>query len=114
MVSGFELVADAVGLEARIAAADLVVTGEGQLDRSSFDGKVIGRLAARCQAAGVPLVAVVGRIDPEGEAMLRATGGTAFSLVPGPMTAEAAMNQAEALLVRAGSAVGGLARALRE
>jgi glycerate kinase len=111
MVSGFELVAEAVGLEARLGAADWVVSGEGQLDHSSFEGKVVGRLAARCRERGVPLVAVVGNVDLVGEAMLREAGGTAFSLVSGPMTTEAAMASAEGLLERTGRALGTLLRA---
>jgi glycerate kinase len=111
MVSGFELVAEAVGLETRLEAADWVVSGEGQLDHSSFEGKVVGRLAARCRERGVPLIAVVGNVDPVGEAMLREAGGTAFSLVSGPMTTESAMASAEPLLERTGRALGTLLRA---
>ena len=40
--SGFTLVAGLVGLDAAIARADLIVTGEGLLDATSFTGKVIG------------------------------------------------------------------------
>lgn len=58
---GFDLIADVVGLPAAIAAADLVMTGEGQLDAQSFDGKVVGGVAALAAAAGVPWVAVVGQ-----------------------------------------------------
>ncbi len=39
---GFDVVAAAAGLEAAMADADLVVTGEGRLDATSFDGKVVG------------------------------------------------------------------------
>lgn len=39
---GFEVVAAAVGLEDALDGADLVLTGEGRLDASSFDGKVVG------------------------------------------------------------------------
>ena len=39
---GFELVADHLGLDELVEAADLVVTGEGFLDDESFDGKVVG------------------------------------------------------------------------
>jgi glycerate kinase len=42
LVPGFALVADLVGLDRRVAAADLVATGEGRLDATSFDGKVVG------------------------------------------------------------------------
>lgn len=62
LVSGFELVADEVGLDEVIEGADLVVTGEGFLDAESFDGKVVGGVAALAAALGVPCLAVVGEI----------------------------------------------------
>jgi glycerate kinase len=39
--SGFDVVAEAVNLQQRMDGVDLVVTGEGKLDRSSLDGKVV-------------------------------------------------------------------------
>jgi glycerate kinase len=41
-------------------AAQLVVVGEGCVDEQSFQGKVVGTLAARARAGGVPVVAVAG------------------------------------------------------
>jgi glycerate kinase len=62
LVSGFEAIADEVGLYDTIEDADLVITGEGFLDEQSFDGKVVGGVAALAAAAGVPVVAVVGEV----------------------------------------------------
>ena len=42
IVPGFEAVAESVGLEAAFEGATLVVTGEGKLDVSSLEGKVVG------------------------------------------------------------------------
>jgi glycerate kinase len=66
LVPGFDLVCDAVGLRAAVRTADLVVTGEGLLDAQSFEGKVVGGVAALARAAGVPWAAVVGQalVDP--------------------------------------------------
>ena len=65
LVSGFDLVADELGLDEHLEEADLVVTGEGFLDEESFDGKVVGGVAALAQVLGVPCLAVVGEvIDP--------------------------------------------------
>lgn len=97
-VPGFELAAEAVGLDARLAGCDLVATGEGMLDRASFEGKVVGRLAARCRPRGIPLVALVGMVTPEGEARLAELGGAAMTLVPGPIGLEEACARAEELL----------------
>jgi glycerate kinase len=62
LVSGFELIADEVELYDRIEGADLVVTGEGFLDAQSFEGKVVGGVAALAAEAGVPVVAVAGQV----------------------------------------------------
>lgn len=61
--NGFELLADEVDLYGRIEEADLVVTGEGALDATSFQGKVVGGVGEMAAAAGVPVLTVVGRVD---------------------------------------------------
>ena len=69
LVPGVELVADEVGLfdyldpETEQPPIDLVITGEGRLDRTSFDGKVVGGVASFAADAGVPTAAVVGSAD---------------------------------------------------
>lgn len=62
LVPGFDLVADAVDLDERIAGADLVVTGEGFLDDQSFHGKVVGGVAELCREASVPLLVLAGDV----------------------------------------------------
>jgi glycerate kinase len=52
LLPGFDLVTVWLGLEARLAAADLVVTGEGRFDDSSLTGKGPGAIAARALALG--------------------------------------------------------------
>ncbi|HET6809498.1 MAG TPA: glycerate kinase [Acidimicrobiales bacterium] len=62
LVPGFDLVAEAVGLEERLDGADLAVTGEGFVDEESFHGKVVGGMARLCAEAGVRLVVVAGEV----------------------------------------------------
>lgn len=62
LVPGFDLVADEVDLHDRLEDADLVVTGEGFLDEQSFEGKVVGGVAGLAAGAGVPVLALVGRV----------------------------------------------------
>ena len=57
---GFDLVADEIDLHDKIAAADLVITGEGYLDEQSFEGKVIGGVQELCESIGRRVAAVVG------------------------------------------------------
>ena len=71
LVPGFEAVAEAVGLETALEGASLVVTGEGKLDASSLEGKVVGGVLAWAAELGVPHVAVIaGQVTDEARAML--------------------------------------------
>jgi glycerate kinase len=62
LLPGFDLVASRLGLDARLAEADLVVTGEGLLDATSFTGKVIGRVLDRAAATGVETLVLAGDV----------------------------------------------------
>ncbi|MEV6824533.1 glycerate kinase [Amycolatopsis sp. NPDC051102] len=61
MRPGIELLLDLLGFGAALAGADLVVTGEGSLDRQTLSGKAPAGVARAAAAAGVPCVAVSGR-----------------------------------------------------
>jgi glycerate kinase len=65
LVPGFDLVAERVGLEERLAATDLVVTGEGLVDATSSTGKVVGRVLERARAAGIDALVVAGDVAPD-------------------------------------------------
>jgi glycerate kinase len=60
---GFDLVAEAVRLRGRIATADLIITGEGRLDRSSLAGKTPISLARRCHDMNKPCIGFFGSIE---------------------------------------------------
>jgi len=59
---GFELVAEHVRLDQRLAEVDLAVTGEGSLDETSFAGKVVGGVLGRAERTGVPALVVAGEV----------------------------------------------------
>jgi glycerate kinase len=56
---GFDVVAGATGLDAALAGADFVLTGEGKLDATSFAGKVVGEVLDWAGDVGVPQRGVV-------------------------------------------------------
>jgi glycerate kinase len=63
---GFDVVADAVDLADALDDVTLVVTGEGRLDGSSFEGKVVGGVLGWAADAGVPRAAVIaGQVTAE-------------------------------------------------
>lgn len=59
---GIALVQRLVGLDERVARADLVVTGEGTLDPTSLTGKVVSGVAAAAAAQAVPCVVLAGSV----------------------------------------------------
>ena len=63
LVPGFELVSDWLRLDERLAAADLVITGEGRFDSSSLEGKGPGSLVRAALARGKQVHVFAGRVD---------------------------------------------------
>lgn len=72
LVPGAAYVLDAIGFDGRMRAAAFVVTGEGQLDGQTLQGKIVGEVATRCRQGGVACHAVVGRnaLEPFQERIL--------------------------------------------
>lgn len=64
LLPGFDLVADELDLYDHLNGADLVITGEGELDATSFAGKVVGGVAAVASEMDIAVLAVVGSIAP--------------------------------------------------
>ncbi|MFO7774207.1 MAG: glycerate kinase [Candidatus Hydrogenedentota bacterium] len=95
---GFDVVARAVNLEERIAAGDLVLTGEGLLDAQTQSGKAPAGVAALAGRHGVPAIAIAGALEPGYETLHDEGLTAAFSLCNGPMTLEEALRNAAALL----------------
>jgi glycerate 2-kinase len=59
--SGARTVMDAAGFDAKLGAADLVVTGEGSFDEQSLGGKVPGAVIDAATRAGVPTIVLCGQ-----------------------------------------------------
>ena len=58
--SGFDVVAEFIGLRSAIAKADVVITGEGRLDEQSLEGKAPAGVARLAREAGKPVFAIAG------------------------------------------------------
>jgi glycerate kinase len=60
---GLDLFARQAALERHLRAADLVVTGEGAIDRSTLMGKGVGQIAQRCRKLKIPCLGLAGRVS---------------------------------------------------
>jgi glycerate kinase len=99
---GVDLVMEATDFSARLADADLVITGEGRIDAQTAFGKTALGVAKRAAAAGVPCIAVGGGVEIEGIDALAAVGSVAVPVAERPQSVEAAMAAGVAPLERCG------------
>lgn len=89
--AGIELVLDEIAMDARLRAADLVVTGEGSLDRQSLRGKAVAGVARRARACGVRCVALAGTTSLASSELEAASVAAAYSIAEQAGSREAAL-----------------------
>lgn len=95
---GIAVVLEAVDFETYLEAADLVITGEGKIDAQTAYGKTltgVGRLARR---HGVPVVALAGAVQEEGDRLAEIGISAAISILPEPMSEGEALARASLLV----------------
>ncbi|MBZ9539360.1 glycerate kinase [Modicisalibacter tunisiensis] len=102
---GIELVMEQAGFTRRLAGADLVITGEGQLDGQSLAGKTPIGIARRAREHGVPTVVLAGRLGDGWQAAHDEGVLAALALADGPMTLDEALTRCAELLADRAEAV---------
>lgn len=90
--SGSELVMELTRLEDHIRQADIVITGEGRLDRQTAMGKGPGAVAALARRYGKPVIALAGCLSPDAGDGQEAFDAC-FPILPAPATAAEAMER---------------------
>ena len=88
--SGADLLLDLSQFESKIADADLIITGEGRIDRQSLMGKIPGKILEIGKRKGIPVIAIAGRVEDEGILMSAGFKGI-FVTKPDSMSLEEAM-----------------------
>lgn len=89
---GIDMVLDAIGFDDLLEDAEVVITGEGRLDRQTCMGKAPCGVLKRARRAGVPVIAVGGSVEPGSEEMLRRAGfAGVFPIVSDSVPLEEAM-----------------------
>jgi glycerate kinase len=95
LVPGFDLVEAWLGIDAKLAQADLVITGEGCFDDSSLEGKGPGSLLRRAQDQGTPTWVLAGAVQLNQEPP---TGAQVAAITPPGMALAEALRTAPANL----------------
>jgi glycerate kinase len=96
--SGAEVVADLIGLDAALADADWLITGEGRTDRQTLAGKAPLVAARRAAAKRVPATLISGAIQRKDLPELSPAFAGCESIVFGPSTLEDCVADAAGLL----------------
>ncbi|PID45535.1 MAG: glycerate kinase [Proteobacteria bacterium] len=96
---GIDIVLDAVSFEQHLEAVDLVITGEGRMDRQSAYGKTPVGVARRTKAFGnIPVIALAGELSEGAEDVYEHGIDAVFSIAQGVSNLESALAQAESHL----------------
>jgi glycerate kinase len=105
---GIDIVIDSVKLAKRIKDCDLVITGEGRLDRQTAFGKTPHGVAKVAKQAGLPVIAICGSIG-EDPRIVHAIGIDAFfSALAEPVEEEDLPKRGPAMLENCAEQVGRL------
>jgi len=102
---GVDLVMELTDFDGKLEQAQLVITGEGQIDAQTAYGKTALGVAQRASAAGVPCVAVGGGVEPEGIAALGELGVAVVPVIERPQTVGEAMGAGTAPVERCGERI---------
>jgi len=102
---GVELVLDMIGFAAHLAGADLVVTGEGSLDRQTLNGKAPAGVAIAARKASLPVIGVAGRCLLDEVELKRAGFDQVYSLLAEADSEHEALTNPEPLLTRIGERI---------
>jgi glycerate kinase len=90
---GIQMVLDALSFDEKIKGADLIITGEGKLDKQTGMGKTPSGILQAAQKQHIPTIAIGGLIE-ETEALNGQGFLSVFSIQPGAVTLRQAMDNA--------------------
>ena len=95
---GIDVVLELVDFKNKLQGADLLLTGEGQIDQQTAFGKAPAGVSALAKERNIPCIAIAGSIGNELGALYKVGINAIFSICPGPIPLDVAINQAEKLL----------------
>ena len=96
--SGIDMVCEALGLDAHLEGASLVITGEGGADRSTVFNKAPVGVARRASGFGVPTILLAGSLGQGHEELYEHSIAGIMCIADRPMTFEQSLRRTEELL----------------
>ena len=99
--SGIDIMLDISKFDELAKDVDVIITGEGKLDKQSSFGKVVAGIGEKCKGKNIPVIALVGAMDKEAELIYEHGIESIMTCVNDIMTLEYASKNAEELLLSA-------------
>ena len=96
--SGIDLILETLEIKKHIKNIDLIITGEGEIDKQTLQGKTILGIAALAKEYYVPVIAITGKIGDNIDEIYKLGITSIFSIVNKPMKLEEAINDVEYLI----------------
>lgn len=93
--SGYALLDEKLGIEEKISASDLVITGEGKLDAQTLNGKLPIRLAGHAKALGKKVAVFSGMVEDDYETLHQMGFDVIVPIIKEPQSIEEAIVNAE-------------------
>lgn len=114
MRNGFRLISEMTGLEEEVKKCNLVITGEGKIDRQTQFGKTPYGVAQVAKKHNKPVIAVSGTLGEGYEVLYEKGFDALFSIADRPMSLQDSMKNAGKLLKSTGKSLAGLIQVLEK
>ncbi len=98
LVNGIDLVLEYFEVEKYIKHVDLIITGEGNIDAQTLQGKTISGIARLAKNNNIPVIAITGKIGKDIDQLYEIGIHSVFLIINKPMKLEMALLEASALI----------------
>lgn len=88
--SGADLLLEKAHFQERIKGANLIITGEGKIDRQTLMGKIPGKILRIGQASNIPVIAIAGKVE-DTESLAKAGFKGIYAITPSSVPFKEAM-----------------------
>jgi glycerate kinase len=108
LVNGIDYFLQLTGFDEVLESADLVITGEGSIDEQTLQGKGPFGVAKKAKEAGVPVIAVAGKVPLVKDVELQKYFDVLLAIGNAPAELSAALSSSRENMVRMGWEIGNL------
>lgn len=95
---GIDLIMDELQMEKHTKEADIVITGEGQIDQQTLNGKTITGVAKMAKKHEIPVIAIAGKADRDIDELYNIGITAVFSIVNQPLSLQKSIKSTDQLI----------------